>query len=327
MEAILVFIDGTICDSRHRYDRIDSEEFHDHTRIMKDVPVPGSIECLQKLADHFEIVYIGARPASTDASTREWLQANHYPLGSVYLAEDQKSRLKIVKEIANKHSFLAGIGDRWDDNELHRELGCLSIILQEHTGKWGAVFDQISNYQKNQLIAKNKIHLEGKIEGLARVCPLLLSKFGEQLWEAYHASVRELAESTRETRCAEDLSSLHQYKLDPENLSDIAQWYELVDQEDWQNNPTFGLQDRELVECSRFRYVHRVTRCYYADLWKKHGRQDIGYQIHCATDTAWWDLPDWNPKVRFTQTQTLMQGADSCIFIQYIPNNGENIGK
>jgi len=32
-----------------------------------------------------------------------------------------------------------GIGDRWDDNELHLEIGCLRIIVKEHAGNWDTV--------------------------------------------------------------------------------------------------------------------------------------------------------------------------------------------
>jgi hypothetical protein len=44
-----------------------------------------------------------------------------------------------VRKLRDSFDFAAGIGDRWDDNELHLELGCLSIILQEHAGNWATV--------------------------------------------------------------------------------------------------------------------------------------------------------------------------------------------
>jgi hypothetical protein len=89
--------------------------------------------------------------------------------------------------------------------------------------------------------------------------------------------------------------------------------------EDWENNPVFGLQDFVLVEATMNRYVHKVTRCLYADLWKEQGMPEIGYQIHCRTDMAWWDRPAWNLRVRFEQPCTLMQGDEYCLFIQSIP--------
>jgi hypothetical protein len=134
--------------------------------------------------------------------------------------------------------------------------------------------------------------------------------------------VLEMAENTRQTRQAEDLASLAQHGLDPGDLRDVARWDAILREEDWENNPVYGLQRFELVEATPSRYVHKVKSCYYAELWKKHGKPDIGYQIHCRTDMAWWDKPAWNPKVRFEQPKTLMQGDDFCLFIQTLPGGG-----
>lgn len=320
MKAILVFIDGTICDTRARNSFIGTTDFLHRDRILEDQPVRGSIKCLKELSERYEIVYIGARPESARLPTEEWLDKNGYPKGWVYLAENQEDRLSLIKDVDGKFDFIAGIGDRWDDNELHSEIGCLSIILREYEGEWENVKDRIEAYHRKWKIGANRIHLEGKIEGLARVCPLLLSKYGEQLWDAYLASVFEMAENSRETRRAEDLASFARYNLDPTDLRDVAKWNELVDEEDWENNSVYGLQSYELVEATRLRYVLKITSCLYAELWKAHGRPDIGYQIHCRSDMAWWDRPAWNEEVRFEQPKTLMQGDDCCLFIQSFPS-------
>lgn len=316
MKAILVFLDGTICDTRARHHLLGTPEFYERNRILADQTVPGSVECLNKLSQRYEIAYIGARPATVRLHTEEWLEKNGYPKGALYLAETQEGRLSLIKEMTGKFDFIAGIGDRWDDNELHSDIGCLSIILEEYEGQWETVADRIDNYHRKRKIEANQIHLKGKIEGLARVCPLLLSKYGEQLWEAYFSSVLEMAENSREARRAEDLASFAQYNLDPNDLRDAAQWDDLLREEDWEDNSVYGLQNFELVEASQFRYVHKVTYCFYAELWEKHGRPDIGYQIHCHTDMAWWNRPAWNPDVEFEQPKTLMQGDDYCLFIQ-----------
>ncbi|CAG0929335.1 hypothetical protein TFLX_01262 [Thermoflexales bacterium] len=140
VKAILVFVDGTICDARQRYPLgLGTPEFYRREELLKDSAVPGSSQCLRELARHYEIVYIGARPAFTLPFTEEWLAALGFPSGPVYLGETQAERLVLVKELRDKFNFVAGIGDRWDDNELHLEIGCLSIILQEHAGDWASV--------------------------------------------------------------------------------------------------------------------------------------------------------------------------------------------
>ena len=139
MKAVLVFIDGTICDRSLQLPLEETPEFYGRAAILAGLPVPGSVACLQELAQEYAIVYIGARPASARRHTREWLERTGFPRGPVYLAGTQEGRLAIVKGLRGKFDFAAGIGDRWDDNELHLELGCLSIIVKEHAGNWDIV--------------------------------------------------------------------------------------------------------------------------------------------------------------------------------------------
>lgn len=148
MQAILIFIDGTICDARQRYPLgSGTPEFYQRAAMLKDVAVPGSVQCLQELAQRYELIYIGARPVSTLPVTEEWLAQSGFPPGPVYLGETQAERLAVVRDLCGKFDFVAGIGDRWDDNELHLEIGCLSIILQEHAGNWARVPDRILKYR------------------------------------------------------------------------------------------------------------------------------------------------------------------------------------
>jgi uncharacterized HAD superfamily protein len=139
MKAVLVFIDGTICDRSSQLHLMGSPEFYHRAAILAGLPVAGSVQCLQELAEKYEIVYIGARPASSLRHTRGWLKIEGFPIGSVYLAETQEERLEIVRDLLGRFDFAAGIGDRWDDNELHLEIGCLSIIVKEHAGNWDTV--------------------------------------------------------------------------------------------------------------------------------------------------------------------------------------------
>jgi nitroreductase len=151
MQAILVFIDGTICDASQRYHLgIGTPEFYQCEEMLQDAAVPGSVQCLQELAQRYELVYIGARPVCTLPYTEEWLSQSGFPMGYICLGETQTERLALVRKLREKFDFIAGIGDRWDDNELHLEIGCLSIILQEHAGDWVGVPQRILDHQCRQ---------------------------------------------------------------------------------------------------------------------------------------------------------------------------------
>lgn len=321
MKAILVFIDGTICDGRPRYHLADTPEFYHPEVMLKDLAVPGSVPVLQDLALRYQLVYIGARPGFTLPVTEHWLQQEGFPRGEILLAGSQQDRLALVKELRRRYDFIAGIGDRWDDNELHAELDCLSIILEEHAGNFPAAAERIEKHHRVSKIRENEIHLHGKVEGLARICPLLLAELGDQLWEGFFKAVMKKAEDSRESRRGEELESFARYKLDPGDLRDVARWNDKTWEDEWEDNPAYGLQGFETVEASERRYEFKVTRCRYAELWKEQGHPEIGYQIHCHTDQAWWDRPAWNPRVRFEQPKTLMQGDEYCLFIQYLPEN------
>ncbi|MDR3551612.1 MAG: hypothetical protein P4L75_00675 [Clostridia bacterium] len=143
MDSILVFIDGTICDTRLRNPLFGSREFYSEENILSDIPTMGSVECMKELSKRFSLVYIGARPAACLPATREWMQKVGFPEGEIYLGKDQQERMQIALKLKGTHRFAAGIGDRWDDNELHLVFGCMSIILKEWEPDWNTALTYI----------------------------------------------------------------------------------------------------------------------------------------------------------------------------------------
>ncbi|MBI5958310.1 MAG: L-2-amino-thiazoline-4-carboxylic acid hydrolase [Chloroflexi bacterium] len=53
-----------------------------------------------------------------------------------------------------------------------------------------------------------------------------------------------------------------------------------------------------------------VTRCMWADEFRKRDAGDIGYSFYCASDYGY--CQGLNPKIKFSRTKTLMQGDDCC---------------
>jgi hypothetical protein len=55
-----------------------------------------------------------------------------------------------------------------------------------------------------------------------------------------------------------------------------------------------------------------VTRCRYAENYRELGVADIGDLLSCNRDGALCTAYD--PRIRFSRTQTLMEGASHCDF-------------
>jgi hypothetical protein len=55
-----------------------------------------------------------------------------------------------------------------------------------------------------------------------------------------------------------------------------------------------------------------VTRCRYAEMYREMGLAGIGHLLSCNRDGAF--CQGYDPSIRFSRTQTLMQGASHCDF-------------
>jgi NADH:ubiquinone oxidoreductase subunit C len=143
MKAVLVLIEGTIGDTRSRQSLAGTPDFYKREELLKDVAVPEGVRCLRELAQKYKIVYLAARPPAALGVTEEWLRARGCPEGPVYLAPTQPERIALAQDLKTQFDFIAGIGTAWSDNELHLELGCISILLKENEGNWDIVRKQL----------------------------------------------------------------------------------------------------------------------------------------------------------------------------------------
>ena len=55
-----------------------------------------------------------------------------------------------------------------------------------------------------------------------------------------------------------------------------------------------------------------VTRCRFAEMYRRLGLAELGPILSCARDGAM--IAGFNPELGFTRTQTLMEGASHCDF-------------
>jgi hypothetical protein len=73
-----------------------------------------------------------------------------------------------------------------------------------------------------------------------------------------------------------------------------------------------GALEIELLEQSECRLAFNVTRCRYAEMYHALDLADLGSTLSCQRDFAL--IEGFNPAVRLTRTQTIMQGASYCDF-------------
>jgi L-2-amino-thiazoline-4-carboxylic acid hydrolase len=55
-----------------------------------------------------------------------------------------------------------------------------------------------------------------------------------------------------------------------------------------------------------------VTRCQFAEMYRRLGLADLGPILSCNRDGSM--IEGFNPAIEFTRTQTLMEGAEYCDF-------------
>lgn len=68
----------------------------------------------------------------------------------------------------------------------------------------------------------------------------------------------------------------------------------------------------EIVEQTPTRTMVHIKRCKYAEKYRELGVEEFGYHISCARDFALF--AGFNPEIKYTRTQTIMEGGDYCDF-------------
>ena len=77
----------------------------------------------------------------------------------------------------------------------------------------------------------------------------------------------------------------------------------------WKIGNAIEMEVKEQTEKS---YVFNVTRCRYAEMYRDMGLDEIGHLLSCQRDATFCE--GYDPRLRLTRTQTIMQGASHCDF-------------
>jgi L-2-amino-thiazoline-4-carboxylic acid hydrolase len=79
--------------------------------------------------------------------------------------------------------------------------------------------------------------------------------------------------------------------------------------EDWKKGDAYRM---DVLEQSAERFSFNVTRCRYAEMYRALGVPELGALLSCNRDFAL--VEGFNPDVKLTRTQTIMEGASHCDF-------------
>jgi hypothetical protein len=73
-----------------------------------------------------------------------------------------------------------------------------------------------------------------------------------------------------------------------------------------------GALDLTILRDDSEAFEFNVTRCQFAEMYRRHGLAELGPILSCGRDGAM--IEGFNPDIEFTRTQTIMEGAPYCDF-------------
>jgi len=80
-------------------------------------------------------------------------------------------------------------------------------------------------------------------------------------------------------------------------------------QEAWKKDNAIQI---EVLQLDRKKYCFNVYRCRYAEMYHHLGLLELGKILSCDRDFA--HVEGYNPNIRLTRSQTIMEGAEICDF-------------
>jgi fumarate reductase iron-sulfur subunit len=173
-----------------------------------------------------------------------------------------------------------------EKGERARVRGSFGRTCQQEEKRMGADLTQVS------ILARREI--EARI--LSPVMKAMIQEMGK---ERALAVLRPIIQSLARESGAQ-MAKL----LGGNTLEDFARSLSL-----WTREDALRIQ---VLEQSKNRYCFNVTRCRYAEMYKELGISEYGVLLSCGRDSAM--VEGFNPRIKFTRTQTLMEGADHCDF-------------
>ncbi|MBE5965342.1 MAG: hypothetical protein E7252_10580 [Lachnospira sp.] len=117
------------------YGGVPNDFFENNLWVFSEAePIKYSKECLCKLAESCDIVYLTARPKVAESVTREWLLKNGFPYGELVFSANKAKDFK-------ENQCIFAIDDAPFEVENYRKSDCLVMVpKQPYNNTLGDVF-------------------------------------------------------------------------------------------------------------------------------------------------------------------------------------------
>lgn len=140
----------------------------------------------------------------------------------------------------------------------------------------------------------NRREIEARL--LAPLVEALSNEFGcEKVWELTRLVIQDIARQ-QGAELAQSMES--------NDLKHLT-----IAMEAWKKDNAI---QTEVLQLKRKIYSFNVYRCRYAEMYHHLGVPELGKILSCDRDFAY--VEGYNPKIRLTRTQTIMEGAEICDF-------------
>lgn len=110
-------------------------------------------------------------------------------------------------------------------------------------------------------------------------------------------------------KAIEDLAKKAGLELARELASNTIADFSRVVRDIWARD---GALEISILEETETTLAFHVTRCRYVESYDRLGVKEFGYCLSCARDEAF--ARGFNPGLKLTRTQTIMEGAPHCDF-------------
>jgi len=92
-------IDSTLNDHWNRIKKHGcGQKAFTESAVMKDTPLPYSVEVMNELAEKYEISYLTARGWDDGTVTKKWLKKHGYPKGEILIVNSLSDKLPVLAE-------------------------------------------------------------------------------------------------------------------------------------------------------------------------------------------------------------------------------------